>query len=116
MPCINHIIVNKSRKKHHCDFCGCEIKIGTSYVKDTNVFDGRIYTWKSHPECSAVGSFMFCHDIHDGDGVTSDWFEDFVCRRLFENGGYTREDVKKMSYYDMSKLAYNDLEEGKLKP
>lgn len=116
MSCISHIVVNKSRKKHRCHLCGCEIEVGTSYIKNTGVFDDYIYTSKFHPECDAIGSFMYRHGLHNGDGVTPDWFEDFVCRRLFEGGGYTREDVKKMSYYDMAKLAYNDLKEGKLKP
>lgn len=49
------------------------------------------------------------------NGVTSDWFEDFVCRRLYQECGYKKEDVKKMSYYEMAKFAYNDLKENKLK-
>lgn len=115
MDVISSTIVKKSRKKHRCDFCGCEIEKGTSYHNSTNVFDGYMYIWKSHQECAAVGNFMYHNGIHDGDGVTSDWFEDFVCRRLFEGGGYTKEDVRKMSYYEMAKLAYNDLKENKLK-
>lgn len=116
MNLIRSKLVNKSRKDHCCDYCGCKIEKGTSYLNDTIVFDERMYNWKSHPECADIGAFMFQHNICDGDGVTSDWFEDFVCRRLLDDGIYTREDVKKMSYYDMAKLAYSDLKEDKLKP
>lgn len=108
-------IVKKARKQHCCDYCNCKIEEGTLYHKDTCVFDGRIYTWKSHPECCEIGNFMYYNGIHNGDGVTSDWFEDFVCRRLFEECGYTREDVSKMSVYEAAKMAYNDLKENKLK-
>ena len=115
MDLIRSKLIKKSRKNHCCDYCGCKIEKGTSYLNDTIVYDDRMYTWKSHPECADVGDFMFRHGVYDGDGVTVDWFEDFVSRRLFEGGGYTRDDVRKMSYYEMAKMAYNDLKENKLK-
>lgn len=115
MNLISSTLVKRSRKKHRCDYCGCEIEKGVQYYNDTIVFDGGIYNWKSHPECADIGSFMYQHGIYDDEGVSSDWFEDFVSRRLFEGGRYTKEDVHKMSYYEMAKIAYNDLKENKLK-
>lgn len=108
-------LIKKARKSHNCDYCNCKIEEGTPYHNDTCVFDGYMYTWKSHPECREVGNFMAWKGIHDGNGVTSDWFEDFVCRRLYQECGYKKEDVKKMSYYEMAKFVYNDLKENKLK-
>lgn len=41
----------KARKTHICDWCALRIRKGEQYIKDTVVFDDRIYTWVSHFEC-----------------------------------------------------------------
>lgn len=48
--------IKKSIKEHRCNYCGGTIEKGASYYKDTCVFDGEIYTWKSHPECMEIGN------------------------------------------------------------
>ena len=41
----------KARKRHTCDYCGCEIPKGEKYEVQTNVCDGRVYTWRAHIHC-----------------------------------------------------------------
>lgn len=43
-----------ARKEHRCDFCGEVISVGEKYNRQTNVYDGRVYDWVSHSECSKL--------------------------------------------------------------
>lgn len=68
--------VHTARKKHQCDFCRGPISPGEKYECSTLVYDGDLYQWKSHPECSTVASELDMYDYCDDEGVTHD---DFVC-------------------------------------
>ena len=36
-----------ARKAHRCDLCGIRIEPGEVYDRSTNLYDGRLYDWKS---------------------------------------------------------------------
>lgn len=60
MFCSDAILIKQSRKKHRCDWCGEEIKIGESYNKWMCAQDGSAETVKAHPECLKV-SYTYDH-------------------------------------------------------
>lgn len=41
----------RARREHRCSLCNRVIRIGETYDRDVNVWDGRIYTWKSCAHC-----------------------------------------------------------------
>lgn len=43
-----------ARKEHKCEYCGGIIHVGEKYDRQTNVFDGRIYDWICHIECTQL--------------------------------------------------------------
>ncbi len=69
--------LTKARKKHRCDYCQYPINSGDTYLKSSHVYDGDIYTWKSHQNCEkiAVKLNMF-EDCYEG--LTSDDFQECI--------------------------------------
>lgn len=67
----------KANKDHKCNYCNGIIPKGSVYQKSTLKYDGDIYTWKNHCECSDIA--MKLHMFDDADeGVTSDMFYEKV--------------------------------------
>lgn len=62
-----------ARKEHRCGLCGGKISIGEKYDRQTNIFDGRIYDFVSHCECSQLASELDMYDYCD-EGLTEDRF------------------------------------------
>ena len=67
----------KARKRHTCDYCGCEIPKGEQYKRSVNVTDGRPYTWKSHLRCAELCGKIWDY-VDPDEGMTSDAFCDAV--------------------------------------
>ena len=67
----------KARKDHKCNFCHGVIRKGTLYHSQTNVYDGSIYTWKTHSHCGEIASKLKMYDDCD-EGVTDDVFNEFI--------------------------------------
>ena len=76
----------KARKEHICNFCGNKIPRGETYNYSTHVFDGQVYSWRSHAKCDDLCSAIW--DFVDPDeGMTYELFCDnlreiadtFVC-------------------------------------
>lgn len=44
----------KARKTHICDVCRIEIAKGTTYHKQSGIFDSQPYTWKTHTDCAKL--------------------------------------------------------------
>lgn len=66
-----------SAKPHICDYCGCEIPKGERYEKQTNVCDGRMYTWRAHLYCKALCSKIWNY-VDPDEGMTGYEFCDAV--------------------------------------
>ena len=54
-----------ARKEHRCNFCGGVISVGEKYNRQTNVYDGRVYDWVSHCECSELAYELDMYDDCD---------------------------------------------------
>ena len=67
MPNLISETTPKARKGHRCDVCGMTIEAGTVYASQTCADDGRVYTWRQHPECAEIA-----REISDGgDAIAS---------------------------------------------
>ena len=49
----------KAGKCHTCSYCGGEILKGSVYDWAKLTFDGQMYEWKSHKECSRIASALW---------------------------------------------------------
>ena len=67
-----------ARKEHTCDFCGCAIRVGAAYWRDTLVYDGTIYYWLTHIECMAVAEKLSMFDECGDGGLGPDEFSELV--------------------------------------
>lgn len=66
-----------ARKRHICSFCGGYIEPGEKYDYETLKYDGYVYDWKSHQECSFIASEIWSY-VDPDDGMTEDDFRDAV--------------------------------------
>lgn len=84
---MNHIkhLEPVARKAHICQYCQCAINVGEKYNRDTLVYDGRIYDWVSHQECTALASKLDMFDEYDDCGLASDGFNECVREAISEN-------------------------------
>lgn len=65
----------KARRDYVCGLCGRPIKKGETYDNQTNKFDGRLYTFRSHAHCSALCSKIWDFANPDPDaGMDVDTF------------------------------------------
>ena len=98
-----------ARKEHICELCGCKIKKGQKYYRQTNIYDGCIYDWIEHEECREIASELDMYDEYNyDDGLSSEYFEDI----LDDFANDTAEDWQNLTRYEeVCKI----LEEFKLK-
>lgn len=73
---INDTIV-KARKQHVCNLCGEAIIVGEQYERVTCKYDGDIYTWKTHLDCTEIAHKLNMFDYAD-DGLTEDDFCEYI--------------------------------------
>jgi hypothetical protein len=73
----------KAKKKHSCNFCLDKIKVEEIYIKSTHVFDGQIYDWKTHKNCSYIAKKLNMYNDCD-DGVTDDIFQETISEKHFD--------------------------------
>lgn len=73
----------RARRPHVCDYCGHVILRGEQYVRACNKFDGRLYTWKSHPHCDRLASALWDYVDHD-EGMDAYTFRDAVQTVMYE--------------------------------
>ena len=66
-----------ARKPHKCMYCGCTIEPGTRYERQTLKYDGTIYDWICHEECSHVANILDMFDQVD-DGLSGDDFNELL--------------------------------------
>lgn len=63
-----------ARKRHACCLCGGYIEKGEKYNWQKLKYDGLIYEWKEHKECSHIASEIWEY-VDPDEGMTS---EDFM--------------------------------------
>ena len=74
-----------ARKEYLCELCECKINKGQKYNHQTNIFDGCIYDWVEHEECSQMVSELDMYDGCDYDeGLTADRFKDILNDYIYQ--------------------------------
>lgn len=94
-----------AKKEHKCDLCSGKIQVGEKYRRTTCLFDGTVYDWLSHLECSKVSSKLDMYDRCWDDGLSEDTFREFIDE-------YVREKHYDDEFDDIAKdwqLPYKDL-------
>lgn len=67
-----------AKKRHVCMFCGGTIEVGQKYDRQTNVYDGDVYDWVSHEECSKVAVELDMYDDCDDNGLGEEQFREYI--------------------------------------
>ncbi|MBV1929149.1 MAG: hypothetical protein KUG81_06510 [Gammaproteobacteria bacterium] len=65
----------KANKDHVCNFCAEAIKAKEHYYNSAHAYEGTVYTWKSHLDCSALLTEL---EMDGEEGITQDIFVDYV--------------------------------------
>lgn len=101
-----------ARKEHRCDFCGEVISVGEKYNRQTNVYDGRVYDWVSHNECSKLACELDMFDDCD-EGLDDDGFIDRLNQYVYDNHYDDKiDDIAKdwqLPRYELVKKVLNEL-------
>ena len=86
MPDVIEEVIRKAKKEHVCDYCGLKIKNGEQYEDQTNVYDGRLYHWKSHLSCRELTRVLkMFDDCWYDEGLTAEMFREHVREYLSSN-------------------------------
>ena len=72
----------KARKDHRCGFCFEKIKVGEKYMNSGHVFDGYVYSHKSHKYCDKLVNTMDMYKMCD-DGLSGDDFVEIVSDKYY---------------------------------
>lgn len=109
------VLKNKTpiaRKEHRCEFCGEVIHVGEKYNRQTNVYDGRIYDWVSHCDCSKLACELDMFDDCD-EGLDGDGFVDNLNQYVYDNHYDDKiDDIAKdwqLPRYELVKKVLNEL-------
>lgn len=79
--------IRTARKEHTCDYCGLKINIGEKYEDQTNIYDERLYHWKSHLSCGELTKELkMFDDCWYDEGLTADNFHEYVREYLHSHG------------------------------
>lgn len=92
----------KARKEHQCNYCSGIIKKNEVYENQTNVYEGDMYTWKSHLKCSEITSHFNMHDEYS-EGLTEDAFRDYITEAY--KCYFIQNDL---AYYESKEFKYPD--------
>ena len=105
-----------ARKEHRCDFCGEVISVGEKYNRQTNVYDGRVYDWVSHNECSKLACELDMYDDCD-EGLDGDGFIDRLNQYVYDNHYDDKiDDIAndwQLPRYELVKKVLDELKKGK---
>ena len=61
----------KARKEHVCNFCCERIERDDHYYNSAHMYDGSVYTWKSHENCSKLLTEL---EMDGDEGITQEGF------------------------------------------
>lgn len=65
----------KAMKEHRCDLCGDWIRKGELYHWQKSIYDGTIYEWHEHMNCSEVCGAIWDY-VDPDEGMDEDQFQD----------------------------------------
>lgn len=107
-----------ARKEHICMYCGCKIQIGQKYERQTNIFEGQIYDFINHEECSKVAYELDMYDDCDDCGLDGERFREYLYEYVNVNhyddeADDIESDWANLSYYEQAKKILEELREEK---
>lgn len=104
-----------ARKEHICMFCGCKIQVGQRYERQTNVFEGQIYDFINHEECSKVASELDMYDGCDDCGLDGETFreelDEYVHANHYDDEADDISEDWQLSHYEIAKKVLEEIEE-----
>lgn len=68
------------RKKHVCNWCGCDIDVGDIYETQTLKYN-EVYVWKNHLKCSDIVRKLRMESVY---GVTFEDFGEYITEEYLE--------------------------------
>lgn len=74
----------KAKKDHKCSFCFGIIHSGEEYIKESFVFDGDFYVWKTHIRCADIASELDMYEECYDEGVTAEDFQEIIRCRYYD--------------------------------
>ena len=72
-----------AKKEHICNWCDGKIAKGEKYNRQTILFDGSIYDWKSHLDCLKLTGLLDMFDYDDGEGINDETFRECVDEYIY---------------------------------
>lgn len=101
-----------AHKEYKCMFCGCKIEVGERYQRDTLKYDGTIYDWVSHDDCTTLTGLLDMYGRCD-EGIGEDVFQDAVQEYLMESYydeelDDVREDVDRLPRIEQVRMIIAD--------
>jgi hypothetical protein len=89
--------IRSARKAYHCGTCVSVISVGESHHVSTNVFDGRVYDWRTCAACSADGILAEVYDWAGmpDEGVDSDSAQEWAHEA--QNAGPGHPEIVRMA-------------------
>ena len=73
----------KANKTHKCDLCEMDIAKGEKYKRQQLKYEGDLYAFKMHKQCSEISSLLW-NFIDPDEGMTSEDFTDGCQRYCWE--------------------------------
>lgn len=96
-------------------FCGCKIQVGQRYERQTNVFEGQIYDFINHEECSKVASELDMYDGCDDCGLDGETFreelDEYVHANHYDDEADDISEDWQLSHYEIAKKVLEEIEE-----
>ena len=115
MPKMIDIAHPTARKEHICQFCGCKIQPGQKYERQTNVFEGQIYDFVNHEECSDVAHELSMYDDCDDCGLDGETFreelDEYVHANHYDDEADDISEDWQLSHYEIAKKVLEELNE-----
>lgn len=103
-----------ARKEHRCMFCGGTIKVGQKYERQTNVYDGQVYDWITHEECSIIAHKLDMYDDCNDNWLDAESFFECIKQYVYDNHyDDSIDDIAKdwqLPYYDIVKKILEELQ------
>lgn len=78
MPTLLHGARPKARKAHRCSCCAGRIELGEVYSRDTYVYDGRVYDWRTCDPCKVITGTVSAWWNGADEGITGETFAEWA--------------------------------------
>lgn len=105
--------VHKARKPHRCYMCGCEIEVGTKYIRQfVPKYKSAI---RMHKECEKLLSHEGFYDKDSCEGTSDDFFcnaiFDYINEHHLSSDGKAFDEGWDAPIYEQVKLILKELED-----